>query len=161
MGDTHGDDSPSGKVHAFTHQVPAQTSLFTLQPRADSFNGPSGLLQRLRDAGDVVVHVRRNVELPTLINLSCSEECGRGRRTWSSCSNSVIICAGEPSCSLLRTLAEALMISPSLYVKSSSLRIAPPSTAILGRTYNARQPPIHQQLCRMRAYWGRRYGHDC
>jgi hypothetical protein len=33
-----------------------------------------------------------------------------------------------------RTGADALLISPSLYVKSSSLRIAPLSTAILGQT---------------------------
>src|ERR1700683_5789802 len=52
--------------------------------------------------------------------------------TWSSCSNSVITCTCvRPP---LRTLTDALMISPSLYVKSSSLLIAPPSTAILGRT---------------------------
>jgi hypothetical protein len=42
--------------------------------------------------------------------------------------------AGAPSCSHRRTFADALMISPSLYVRSSSDRIVPPSTAILGRT---------------------------
>ena len=51
-----------------------------------------------------------------------------------SCSNSVVTCAGAPSCSHLRTLAEALRISVSLKVRSSSLRTVPPSTAMLGRT---------------------------
>jgi len=58
---------------------------------------------------------------------------GTGQEKHERCSNSVMTCAGAASVSHLRTLTDALMISPSLYVKSSSLRIAQPSTAILGQ----------------------------
>jgi len=43
-------------------------------------------------------------------------------------------CAGAPSSSNLRKLELARMISASLYVRSSSPRMAPPSTEIEGRT---------------------------
>ena len=48
-GGTHIDESPRGAVHALTYEVPAQTSLFALQPCANGFDGPSGLLQSLTE----------------------------------------------------------------------------------------------------------------
>ena len=126
------DHSSGRKVYAFPHEITAESPFFPFQAGTDCFDRTSGLLKSLWNACNIVIHVGGNVEL------NFSDECRiQGRndvQTWRSCSNSVMTCAGAPSCSHLRTFAEALMISPSLYVRSSSLLIVPPSTAILGRT---------------------------
>jgi hypothetical protein len=104
-----------------------------LETSVIGLHGLSRLLECLGDACSAVVRVCRNVELCRKNMRGASRKVDAINHTCSNCSNSVMICAGAPSVSHLRTLTHALMMSPSLYVKSSSLRIASPSTAILGR----------------------------
>ena len=56
-------DCSSGKIDSFSHKVPTETPLFALETCADGLNRTTRLLQSLWNASNVVVHVRRDVEL--------------------------------------------------------------------------------------------------
>jgi hypothetical protein len=58
-----GDDGTSGEVDTLAHEVTAETTFFALQAGSNRLDGTTGLLQRLRLTGEVVVHVGSDVPL--------------------------------------------------------------------------------------------------
>ena len=67
-----GDDSTGREVDTLPHQVPTQTTFLALQTSTDSLDRATGLLERLRDACDVVVHIWRNMELSRPVSTATS-----------------------------------------------------------------------------------------
>jgi hypothetical protein len=57
------DDRTRRKVDSLPHEITSQSPFLALQPRPDRFDRSPGLLHVLRDTRDLVVHVRRDVEL--------------------------------------------------------------------------------------------------
>ena len=66
------DDSTGREVDTLPHQVPTQTTFLALQTSTDSLDRATGLLERLRDACDVVVHICRNMELSRPVSTATS-----------------------------------------------------------------------------------------
>jgi len=63
------DDRPRAEVDTLAHQVTAQPPFLALKPSSDRLDRAPALLQRLRDACNVVVHVGRDVELQQLLEV--------------------------------------------------------------------------------------------
>lgn len=57
------DDSTGREVYTLAHEVTAEPTLLALESGANSLNRAARLLECLRNTGDVVVHVGRDVVL--------------------------------------------------------------------------------------------------
>lgn len=57
------DDRPGRKVDPLSHEVPPQSTFLALESRSDGLDWSTRLLHRLRDTGNVVVHVGGDVVL--------------------------------------------------------------------------------------------------
>ena len=107
-------------------------TLFALQLSMNRLDWTTWLLKSLWNSSNVIIHISCDMELYEVCKIH-SNRYGR-YITCKSCLSSVITCDRAPSFSHQQMLTEALMISPNLWAKSSSLLIALPSTAMLGCT---------------------------
>ena len=70
------DDSTGREVDTLPHQVPTETTFFALQTGTNGLHRATRLLQRLWNTSNVVVHVRRDVEL--VASMSTASSCTHG-----------------------------------------------------------------------------------